>query len=52
MEQVEMNNMYINIGVNNGSEKCTKKHCGGVLIVRPSMENGIEIINYRQGLYR
>ena len=29
MEQVEMNNMYINIGVNNGSEKGTeKKHCG------------------------
>jgi len=22
MEQVEMNNMYINIDVNNGSEKC------------------------------
>jgi len=28
MEQVEMNNMYINIGVNNGSEKGTEKHCG------------------------
>jgi len=27
MEQVEMNNMYINIGVNNGSEKGTEKHC-------------------------
>ena len=25
MEQVEMNNMYINIDVNNGSEKCTEK---------------------------
>jgi hypothetical protein len=25
MEQVEMNNMYINIDVNNGSEKCTAK---------------------------
>jgi len=25
MEQVEMNNMYINIGVNNGSEKGTGK---------------------------
>ena len=25
MEQVEMNNMCINIDVNNGSEKCTKK---------------------------
>ena len=25
MEQVEINNMYINIGVNNGSEKCTEK---------------------------
>jgi len=25
MEQVEMNNMFINIGVNNGSEKCTEK---------------------------
>jgi len=28
MEQVEMNNMYINIGVNNGSEKGTEKNCG------------------------
>jgi len=29
MEQVEMNNMYINIGVNNANEKGTKKkHCG------------------------
>jgi hypothetical protein len=25
MEQVEMNNIYINIDVNNGSEKCTEK---------------------------
>jgi len=25
MEQVEMNNMYINIDGNNGSEKCTEK---------------------------
>jgi len=25
MEQVEMNKMYINIGVNNGSEKGTEK---------------------------
>jgi len=25
MEQVEMNNMYINIGVNNGSEKGREK---------------------------
>ena len=25
MEQVKMNNMYINIDVNNGSEKCTEK---------------------------
>ena len=25
MEQVEMNNMYINIGVDNGSEKYTEK---------------------------
>jgi len=25
MEQVEMNNMYINRGVNNGSEKGTEK---------------------------
>ena len=25
MEQAEMNNMYINIDVNNGSEKCTDK---------------------------
>ena len=25
MEQVKMNNMYINIGVNNGSEKGTEK---------------------------
>jgi hypothetical protein len=25
MEQVEMNNMYIDIDVNNGSEKCTEK---------------------------
>ena len=25
MEQVEMNNMYMNIGVNNGSEKGTEK---------------------------
>ena len=25
MEQVEMNNMYINIDVNNGSEKCIEK---------------------------
>ena len=25
MEQVEMNNMYINIGVNNGSKKGTEK---------------------------
>ena len=25
MEQVEMNSMYINIGVNNGSEKGTEK---------------------------
>ena len=25
MEQVEMNNMYINIVVDNGSEKCTEK---------------------------
>jgi len=25
MEQVEMNNMYINTGVNNGSEKGTEK---------------------------
>jgi len=24
----EMNNMYINIGVNNGSDKGTEKHCG------------------------
>jgi hypothetical protein len=23
-----MNNMYINIDVNKGSEKCTEKHCG------------------------
>jgi len=23
-----MNHMYINIGVNNGSEKGTEKHCG------------------------
>ena len=29
MEQVEMNSMYINIGVNNGSEKKEqKKPCG------------------------
>jgi len=29
MEQVEMNNRYINIGVNNGSEKeQKKKQCG------------------------
>jgi len=28
MVQVELNNMYINIGANNGSEKLTKKkHC-------------------------
>ena len=26
MEQVEMNNMYMNIGVNNGSEKGTEKN--------------------------
>ena len=26
MEQVEMNNMYINIDINNGSEKCTEKN--------------------------
>jgi hypothetical protein len=25
MEKVEMNNMYINIDANNGSEKCTEK---------------------------
>ena len=25
MEQVEMNNMYINVDVNNSSEKCTEK---------------------------
>jgi len=25
IEQVEVNNMYINIGVNNGSEKGTEK---------------------------
>ena len=25
MEQVEMNNMYINIDVNNSSEKCAEK---------------------------
>ena len=25
MEQVEMNNMYMNIDVNNGSKKCTEK---------------------------
>jgi len=25
MEQVEMNSMYINIGLNNGSEKGTEK---------------------------
>jgi hypothetical protein len=25
MEQVEMNNMFINIDVNKGSEKCTEK---------------------------
>jgi len=25
MEQVDMDNMYINIGVNNGSEKGTEK---------------------------
>jgi len=25
MEEVEMNNMYINIGVNSGSEKGTEK---------------------------
>jgi len=25
MEQVETNNMYVNIGVNNGSEKGTEK---------------------------
>jgi len=28
MEQVEMNNMYINIGVNNGSEKGTERKVG------------------------
>jgi len=28
MEQGEMNNMYINIVVDNGSEKCTEKLCG------------------------
>jgi len=28
MTQVELNNMYINIGANNGSEKLwTEKHC-------------------------
>jgi hypothetical protein len=26
MEQVEMNNIYINIGENNSSEKCTEKN--------------------------
>jgi hypothetical protein len=30
MEQVEMNNMYINIDVNNGSEKCTEKNTAAV----------------------
>jgi hypothetical protein len=25
--QMELNNMYINIGANNGSEKLQKKHC-------------------------
>ena len=28
MEQMEMNNMYINMGVNNGSESVQKKHRG------------------------
>ena len=26
MEQMEMNNMYINMGANNGSEKWTEKN--------------------------
>ena len=38
MEQVEMNNMYINIGVNNSSEKFTKKK------VRP-LHNKYQLIN-------
>ena len=29
IEQVEMNNMYINMGVNNGSEKRTGKNTAG-----------------------
>jgi len=33
MEQVEMNNVYINIGVNNGSEKGTEKKTLRLLVI-------------------
>ena len=45
MEQVEMSNMYINIDVNNGSEKCTEKTLRLLVILKRE-------IYYTDSIYR